>query len=225
MGNIMHNGVSYSGASNSVCLTRAQYDALVQAGTVNPNILYAITDDQGEGGVPYTSEQTDTLLAHKTNLTTIAPEETGTTAARAYQAGEYFYLNGYLCYTTVPIAAGDTFDATNRVQIAASAKFQHPFSLTSGQTLTITTPHGGVYAILVATASGASTLNSLTFLSGYNDSAASLKEITSLKTGSDIAVAKTASTFTFTNNHGTYGVQGSIFILVDHVNGLSWSIS
>lgn len=40
----MYKGKSYGG-SNDVCLTQAQYDALVSAGTVAPDTTYYITDD------------------------------------------------------------------------------------------------------------------------------------------------------------------------------------
>lgn len=40
----MYKGKSYGG-SNDVCLTQAQYDALVSAGTVDPDTTYYITDD------------------------------------------------------------------------------------------------------------------------------------------------------------------------------------
>ena len=182
----------------------------------------------------YTGDQIDALLGNVatantnggiTALNNLAPQETDTTASRAYNPGEYFCLNGFLCYTTVAIAAGDTFSSANRTVISVAAKLPHPFSLPKGSTLTITTPYAGVYAILVSTASASTTLNSLTFLSGYSNASSNLKEITPLKTGSDIAVAKTATTFTITNNHASYGLQGSIFILCDNVNGLSWSIS
>ena len=46
MGYIIRNGTNYS-SDNSVTLTQAQYDALVQAGTVEPNTTYFITDGGG----------------------------------------------------------------------------------------------------------------------------------------------------------------------------------
>ena len=46
MGYMIKNGVAYAGA-NSIQLTQAQYDAIVQAGTLDPNALYFITDAQG----------------------------------------------------------------------------------------------------------------------------------------------------------------------------------
>ena len=46
-------------------LTKAEYDDLVDAGTVDPNMLYCITDDTGATGFPYTQAQTDALLAMK----------------------------------------------------------------------------------------------------------------------------------------------------------------
>lgn len=49
MGYIVKNGINYFG-DNSVSLTQAQYDALVQAGTVDPATTYFITD-----GTPSTS--------------------------------------------------------------------------------------------------------------------------------------------------------------------------
>ncbi len=50
MGVIKINGVTYGGGDNSVTLTQAQYDALVDAGTVDPHATYFITDRSGEGG-------------------------------------------------------------------------------------------------------------------------------------------------------------------------------
>ena len=49
MGYIINNGINYFG-DNSVTLTQAQYDALVDAGTVDPHATYFITDRSGEGG-------------------------------------------------------------------------------------------------------------------------------------------------------------------------------
>lgn len=43
MGYIKRNGINYFG-DNSVSLTQAQYDALVQAGEVDPNATYYIVD-------------------------------------------------------------------------------------------------------------------------------------------------------------------------------------
>ena len=44
MGVIKINGVTYGGGDNSVTLTQAQYDALVDAGTVDPHATYYIVD-------------------------------------------------------------------------------------------------------------------------------------------------------------------------------------
>lgn len=48
MGVIKINGVTYGGGDNSVMLTQAEYDALVEAGTVDPTVLYMITDKNSE---------------------------------------------------------------------------------------------------------------------------------------------------------------------------------
>lgn len=50
MGYMIKNGVNYY-SSDSVSLTQAQYDALVQAGTVDPNTTYFITDRNCIGSV------------------------------------------------------------------------------------------------------------------------------------------------------------------------------
>lgn len=50
MGVIKINGVTYGGGDNSVMLTQAEYDALVEAGTVDPTVLYMITDRNQSGG-------------------------------------------------------------------------------------------------------------------------------------------------------------------------------
>ena len=50
MGVIKINGVTYGGGDNSVMLTQAEYNALVDAGTVDPHTTYFITDRSGEGG-------------------------------------------------------------------------------------------------------------------------------------------------------------------------------
>ena len=48
MGYVVKNGINYSG-DNSVSLTQAQYDALVQAGTVDPNTTYFIINRNTTG--------------------------------------------------------------------------------------------------------------------------------------------------------------------------------
>ena len=65
---IQVSGVTYtiagSGSGNSVVeVTQAQYDALVSGGTVDPTILYIITDAQaGDLTNYYTKTETNTLL-------------------------------------------------------------------------------------------------------------------------------------------------------------------
>lgn len=49
MGYILKNGISYSG-NTFIPLTKAQYDALVTAGTVDPAAVYFITDRSGGSG-------------------------------------------------------------------------------------------------------------------------------------------------------------------------------
>jgi hypothetical protein len=65
MGVIKINGVTYGGGDNSVMLTQAEYDALVEAGTVDPTVLYMITD-RNLGSTPYAAgviyDNTDTGL-------------------------------------------------------------------------------------------------------------------------------------------------------------------
>lgn len=69
MGILKLNDISYSGSGSAkqMPLTQAQYDALVQAGTVDPTMEYFITD-----GIPYQvfpwTEITGTLTAGQTSL-------------------------------------------------------------------------------------------------------------------------------------------------------------
>jgi hypothetical protein len=76
MPKIMHKGVSYGGGGsggdnvNHVKITQEEYDALVEAGTVDPNVVYFIPDGetQSGGSSPSVSLKIDdTLSTESTN--------------------------------------------------------------------------------------------------------------------------------------------------------------
>ena len=96
----------------TVEVTTAQYEALVAAGTVDPNVMYVITDDNSDVS----------NLATKSNLASI--QATGSTNATGstIPSGTYFYLNGILVQALADIASGATFtNGTNYSVVTAGA--------------------------------------------------------------------------------------------------------
>ena len=96
----------------TVEVTTAQYEALVAAGTVDPNVMYVITDDNSDVS----------NLATKSNLASI--QATGSTNATGSTItnGTYFYLNGILVQALADIASGATFtNGTNYSVVTAGA--------------------------------------------------------------------------------------------------------
>ena len=94
----------------TVEVTTAQYEALVAAGTVDPNVMYVITDDNSDVS----------NLATKSNLASI--QATGSTNATGSTItnGTYFYLNGNLVQALADIASGATFTSgTNYSSVTA----------------------------------------------------------------------------------------------------------
>lgn len=84
MGKIIRNGITYAGGGGGntdyIECTRAQYDAWKQAGTLDPDTLYFITDGQAGGGVViddstaskttvYSSDKVEDLLSDKQDKT------------------------------------------------------------------------------------------------------------------------------------------------------------
>lgn len=59
---VIYNFAGGGGGASKTELTQAQYDALVQAGTVDPDMMYFITDGQGGGGGGGGSSYTETIL-------------------------------------------------------------------------------------------------------------------------------------------------------------------
>ena len=98
------------------------------------------------------------------------------------------------------------------------------FTLGSGQTLTISTPRGAVYALLVSCA-GPNPLNALYYLSGYSDNGTH-KQYSTILSSASIAVTAAASGFTVTNNHGSYGMRVGILIAAEDPAGtLGYEVS
>ena len=131
MGVIKINGVTYGGGDNSVMLTQAEYDALVEAGTVDPTVLYMITD-RNLGCTPYAAgiiyDNTDTGLT-ATNVQDAIDEvvedvipEAGNSLVKApvvadvytptyrqYAVDDYCWYNNAL-YKCITATTGETFD-------------------------------------------------------------------------------------------------------------------
>ena len=80
----------------TVEVTQAQYNALVSGGTVDPTVMYVITDDNA-----YPATQSDLASIQATGST----NGTGATIPN----GTYFYLNNVLVQAKADIASGASF--------------------------------------------------------------------------------------------------------------------
>ena len=80
----------------TVEVTQAQYAALVSGGTVDPDVMYVITDDNA-----YPATQSDLASIQATGST----NGTGATISN----GTYFYLNNVLVQAKADIASGASF--------------------------------------------------------------------------------------------------------------------
>ena len=107
--------------SRTVKLTSAQY-AQLSAAEKAADIVYIIKDnnaiaaedvsyDNTDSGASATTAQEaiDELFEEKANQSQLAYVETGTTASRAYAAGEYFCWNGLLYRVKLAIQSGEPF--------------------------------------------------------------------------------------------------------------------
>ena len=84
-------------ASKTVELTQAAYDALVEAGTVDPNTFYIITDSTaGDLSNYYTKTQIDTIL---NNLSLVRISQTDYEALETKNSNTLYFIgdttNGY----------------------------------------------------------------------------------------------------------------------------------
>jgi len=95
-----------------------------------------------------------------TNIKTIAPTEDGTTASRAYAAGESFYRFGSFCKCILAIASGGTFTLNSNYIETTVAEQLSPLYTTYDTTFTtvsgsstsvnISVPKGGIFLICLS---------------------------------------------------------------------------
>lgn len=96
----------------TVEVTTAQYEALVAGGTVDPDVMYVITDDDSDVS----------NLATKANLASIQATGNTNSTGSTITNGTYFYLNGILVQAKADIASGATFtNGTNYTVVTAGA--------------------------------------------------------------------------------------------------------
>lgn len=108
MGLLMRNGIAYAG-SNSIELTQAEYNALVSAGTVQPDTFYCIVDADNvfpAGDVTYDNtdsglsanrvqsaiDETNTLLSAIPNLNNIALQSATLNTSAGFTQGQCRYI-------------------------------------------------------------------------------------------------------------------------------------
>lgn len=120
--------------------------------------------------------------------------------------------------------ADGTAEAVKGLSTALTGKAENKvIKLLAGQTLTISTPSGAVYALLVSCA-GPSPLNALYYLSGYSNNGTH-KQYSTLLASASIAVTASASGFTVTNNHGSYGMRVGVLAMAEDPAGkLSYEV-
>ena len=96
------NGGGGGGDASKTELTQAEYDALVQAGTVDPDMMYFITDGQGGGGGGGGSSYTETTLWSDANGQTFSPSS-------PYSLTLSDSMDNYdaLCFEVAPSSAGE----------------------------------------------------------------------------------------------------------------------
>ena len=128
----------------TVEVTTAQYAALVSGGTVDPDVLYVITDDNSN---PVTQADLATRVP-KTDLTGIVATGSTNATGNTIANGTYFYLNGTLVQATADIASGATFtNGTNYSAVTAGAlndlRSALPQTITSTDATTVSVSSGG----------------------------------------------------------------------------------
>ncbi len=161
-------------------------------------------------------------LAEKTGLSLLTPyQESTNTASRAYVPGDSILLNGNLYVATAFIAANTTLaTSTNIRQVTVCGELSRgakAVNLQAGQTLTINTPSGDLYAILISVCGAGE--NALYYAAGYSNNDG-YKILTTLVGSSNVSAAKSGASYTVQNTHQSHGCRATMLMLYNEgVNG------